>query len=479
MKNSLLLIILSLVYLNSSYAQKVIAISTNEIETERRVIFSGQSKSFIDWKKVDTTEYLDLQLWKKHSALTDKEPNWRRNLSERNLREMVGRVIQCSGDCRLVRGKGFNKLRFQSAILEGDDIVTYQDGYTWIFLMDGTLVRVSPNSSISFKEINIGQDEVFFQARVNYGNILWMSRQRQELLGNNSRETDTLFLPLDHYEANPISEKQTYNEDDLFSYFKDKKTTLKKYEWLNELIKKNNEMFLDKPSYAMIILPNGTIHGKQMTVETIVLTGSDSFIKRRGHVKQRMSNALNDEATFYYRGFENKKESEVPVDEWMVIDKKGRNFFSYMDYRKFSMGEYLTTNIPSILISRELLLQKYSQFVFQKLDADFLAENYGYRLWGSITKTEERDDDLAQRIRFLKEYTRRLETANIVVTDQFQKKLLERGESLENSQYSSQFYSKALGHYFSFKDEGRIVTSEGEVLNSTLKPYWKKIHGIR
>src|SRR5690606_11019760 len=135
-------------------------------------------------------------------ALKDLEPEWRRNLRQRGLAEDSGRSLECVGDCKLYRGDGAAQLRLRSRVIEGDELETGADSDAGLFLMDGSMVRVSPNTSVTFKAINISEKAVFHHARLNYGHALWISRQKEKFPENGLKETDALFLPLNFFGAN-------------------------------------------------------------------------------------------------------------------------------------------------------------------------------------------------------------------------------------------------------------------------------------
>ena len=69
---------------------------------------------------------------------------------DRNSHEIVGRFFQCVGRCRVDRGLNFFNPSFSTAIYEGDEVQTIGESFAWIFLLDGTMVRLSPESSINF-----------------------------------------------------------------------------------------------------------------------------------------------------------------------------------------------------------------------------------------------------------------------------------------------------------------------------------------
>ena len=181
------------------------------------------------------------------------------------------------------------------------------------------------------------------------------------------------------------------------------------------------------------------------------------------------------------RGFENSELTKVESDKWLVVDEKGRNVAEAIDNIYWlAMGEFVTKRIPSLMVARELLLTKYSEFAFrEKYDRNILASVDGYRLWGSIKSSSgEKKDDLELRLDFLKEYFRRIETTNLLVSSHFSERLKDRGETIKSMEYGNIFFIKALNKFYTYK-EYSDEKETGEIQNSTTKSLWKRMHGIK
>ncbi len=452
------------------------------IAQEKDPLFKGQKRSATKWGEVDLRTFFSLKDWKEQSDERDQVPEWETIVRERSNREIVGRFFQCVGTCRIDRGQSFFNPSFRSSIYEGDELQTIGDSYAWVFLFDGTMVRLSPESSMNFNELNIGVKENFLNVRVNAGNILWLSRNEAQFEENNLRETDVLFNPLALYEAQPIPDRKKYKEDDLIEIVEEKQTFLNQYKNLNNLIETNNKMTHGKPTYSFIVMPNMTLMGYNPSVEIVSLLGGKTYFKKRSPTLLGLKKETHEEDLFYQqRGFENKELTLVEADKWLMMDEKGRSMSASQENLDWlTAGEFVTKRIPSLMVARELMMQKYSEFAFrEKYDPKVLAQVDGYRLWGSLKSIEgEKKSDLEQRLDFLKEYFRRIETTNLLVSTHFSDRLKERGELLKSMEYGNYFFIKALDKYYSYED----YTDEketGEVLNSTTKLLWKRMHGIR
>jgi len=433
--------------------------------------------SLIQWDKIDSVDFLDYDLWLQDTNLRDKWPNWEKTIREKRQRETIGKVVHCVGDCKNYRGVGFYNTQFRSSILEGDEIHTSFDSYAWIFLFDGTMVRLSPSSSVTFREINFGLEETFIHARINSGNVLWLSRSESRYVTTNDRETDVIFFPLQFYAAMPISEKIDYDENSLINLIEESQTVKKQYERLNQLIDENNKKFKKRKTYSFLVSPNGTVEGRDINIEFISLIGNRSYIKSRGHEKLGLKDELKDSvATFSFRGFENKKTEILDADSWYEIDQRGRFINKFDREKKFSVGELMTKRIPTMLVARELLMNEYSGFTNFVDDAEKFAKIYSYRQWGIFSNKKS---DMSLRLAYLKEYTRRMETTTLLTSQRLREKMLARNEPTDDMQYSAKFFNLALVNYLRSKNSSAQVRSDREVLNSTTKKYWKIINDIK
>jgi hypothetical protein len=448
-----------------------------EIQAASEIYFKDQRRSLTRWESLKPDDWLNFEYWKKGSKLKDEVPKWETILQEKRLRELMGRVVQCYGDCRLFRGRGFNSTGYRSSIREGDELLTVGDSYAWIYLLDGTLVRVSPDTSVTFKEFNVGKSEFFIHIRVNSGNVVYMNRSRSTLKEVADRETDQIFLPLDFYEANPITRTVEVDEDDLFSLIDDTETKKMNVRRLNDLIKENNEKISEKKTFNFLVMPNGTLTGYDLNVEMIVLLGNRSYIKQRDSKWQGLEDQADEAGLFYFRGFENNQTFGMDVGNWQEIDVSGRSIRPAQKPETFSFSEILSKRPWSIMVARELMLKQYSYPFYNVTDPNELALDHGYRMWGELGP--EKKDDLQLRLNYLHEYTRRIETSNLLAANQFVKKVEKRGDDVKRFEYSNRFYKTAFNYYIRREENTSLDNSDRETLNSTTKPLWKRINGIR
>jgi len=442
-------------------------------------VFKDQKRSSTKWGEVNIDSFLSLKEWKDQSDERSQVPKWETIVRERSNREIMGHFFQCVGTCRIDRGESFFNPDYRAAIYEGDELQTFGESYAWIFLFDGTMIRLSPESSINFNEINIGVKENFLNVRVNAGNILWLSRNEALFEENNIRETDVLFLPQLVYEALPVPDRKNYIEDNLIEMLEEKQTVLNQYKNLNKLVTENNKQSQGKRTYAFITTPTVTLMGYSPSLEIVSLLGGKTYLKKRSLKFLGLKSDEAEEDIFsQMRGYENTELSAIESDKWLVVDEKGRSLIEAEEHLDWLiMGEFITKHIPSLMVGRELMFSTYSEFAFrEKYDPKALAENEGYRLWGLLKS--DKKDDLELRLDFLKEYFRRVETTNLLVSARFKERLGERGETIKSMEYGNYFFIKAINKYYSY-EEYSDDNETGEILNSTTKAIWKRMHGIK
>jgi hypothetical protein len=161
--------------------------------------YKNQNYSLIPWSELDPDNWLSIENLMKERSLKDSNPSWKTMLRDLSTSELVGKILQCRGSCHIYRGPKAVKVSHLSRILEGDEITTEKDSVAWIFLMDGTTVRLSPESSLTMMEINLGDGQTFFHARLNQGHLFWNSRIKENLTFDRDPETDVYICFIINY----------------------------------------------------------------------------------------------------------------------------------------------------------------------------------------------------------------------------------------------------------------------------------------
>ena len=387
----------------------------------------GQSKSRFDWERLKPDQFLNYVIWKKN--LEEKEGF--NPYLDKAYKEVMGKVISCVGKCYISRGFGRSQMNFLTTLRESDEIETGPDSYVWIFLMDGSLVRIAPYSSISLKEINVGKKEIFVQLRFNYGLFYFTNRSSKYVEVNDKYETDPLFLPLQLTGANEISLEKNSNP---LSILENKGGRELQKRRANEWISKNNVLAYRKKSFSYLVLPNVTIKGQGISAHMFVANGSKSFFK---------VSTDKTPAKHMLRGYKNKKQENIKNNIWWEVDAGGKTLVEKVDQKaSLRIIEILMKRLPSLFIAREMMFRKYSIPLFNiHLTSDKLAENFGYRLWGELDS--KKDTDLQKRMRFLDEYVRRTETTLL----QESANLYKKNAYFKKRNFNSEFYSLALKGY--------------------------------
>lgn len=395
----------------------------------------GQGYSIIPWKDMDPEAWLNIDLWISDRLIKDKTPDWQMRLrDERNL-ELVGKVLKCSGGCPVFHGSTRTNSQHLSRLVEGDEIRTEKNSSAWIYLMDGSLMRLSADTSISLQEINLSEKEAFYLVRLNRGHVFWHPRDNAVLKTDSSPETDAVSLPLMVREAN-----QEFFERQLFSSQKDAGHLAEmmdlemgavnaQYAKINELRQKNP---VTLRTSVMLVSPNATVFSKQVSFDMVHVNGGKSFFKRREMTE-------GEEISFGLRGYTNTEKTSLENDSWYEVDPTGRNALALTDAPgELQVSELLTRRIKSIELAREMWLEKYSLPVFATMnDSKKLAIDHGYTLWNG---------DAQKRFDFLAEYTRRIETTNLRSIENLLTKLEASGEKV-NRELSSDHYLAALNYY--------------------------------
>lgn len=457
-----------------------------KIEVVKKIEFKDQKASLTPWGKIDTDHFLSFKEWKFERDLKDQNPEWERVLRERKLEESMGKIYQCVGKCRVERGQSYFNGQHRSTIYEGDEIETSEDSYAWIFFLDGTMMRMAPKTSVRLNEINVGQKNDFLSVRVNYGSVLWLSRDENLYEEHNLRDTDSIFFPYAEYEAIPIEDKPILTDENLFLAMEETNTNLNYRKKLNYLINKNNLITKHKKTYAFIVLPNATLMGMIPSFDIVHLLKGKSYFNMRSQKileKKDKEIEVTTDAYVQLRGMDNKSLSSISEDSWYEVDPNGVTLTESSEAGLFSINEFITKRPTRILVGREIFLERYSKFVFtENKDSLKFAKDYGYRLWSEIDeKGVESKFDLTLRLEYLKEYFRRVETTNLKSGLVFDERQIERGNKVDKMEYGDYFYNKAMdAYYMAGKKNSEINSKEFfEDLNSTKKTLWKNMHGIR
>ena len=397
----------------------------------------GQNFSIIPWSGLDPEEWMNITTWVEERKIKDVTPDWKIRLREDAHKELMGKVLQCKGKCENYRGVEKARVQHLSRILEGDELHTDQDTVAWVFMMDGSLLRISPNSSVSFQEINITKTEFFFLMRLNQGHAFWHPRNKEELPVETGPETDSYSLPLMIREANQqyferkIFKKQNDREHLSEVMDLDDKAVEKQFASLAKMKTTHNSL-MTLGTRVMMVSPNATLIGKDVSFDFVYTPGGVAYFKKR-------QNTPGEEFSLGLRGYTNTNSLTISDPVWFEVEAAGRTFNpSESVPGTLQILELLTKRIKTFELARECWIRDFTLPILRDVgDAKKLAENQGYRLWG---------EDQDKRAAFLSEYTRRIETTHLRTLENLLNKLQANGEK-QNRELSEELYQKSLNSY--------------------------------
>lgn len=396
----------------------------------------GQKYSLIPWSTLEPEEWLGINQWLIERSVKDKSADWQMRLRDQMHHELIGKVLKCFGICKIYRGTNAANGQYLSRVLEGDEIVTEKDSSAWVYLMDGTLLRISSGSSVSLLEVNLGKKEVFFLLRLNQGHIYVHPRSKMKLALDEAPETDAASLPLMIREANQesferaIYQKQKDKDQLLELVTMDDQAIKNQFDKINEMRESSGE--ITQKTKLMVVAPNATLISCGISFDFLFVPGGKSYFKPR-------SDNDNQELSLYLRGYSNVDVQKITSKSWYEVSQDGRNFISLdSPSGDLQVTELITKRIKSLELAREIWFKNFSLPVFESIsNLKKLAVDHGYNLWG---------EESTKRVEFLLEYTRRIETTHLRSIDNLLERLEVNGDKA-NREISNSHYQASLNYY--------------------------------
>jgi hypothetical protein len=303
--------------------------------------------------------------------------------------------------------------------------------------MDGGLLRLSPQTSVSFEEINISSTQMVILARLNSGHVHWRPQLQSPEPLDDAPETDSFSLPLLVREANQEYYERQINRDltpelrlseivnlqTLASENQVKTINTLKVESV-EPLKLNRQLIMVSANLSLI--------SRDESFDLVYLTGGVSWFKKRTRESQGM-------LQLQLRGYLASELKLVEDLNWHEVEQNGRSFTTLADPKaELQILELLTKRIKTIELARQFWLKNFTLPILRKIsDPEFVARAYGYKIWG---------EDLAQRLNFLMEYTRRVETTNLTSVENLMLKQEEYGKK-PREELSFDIFQASLNHY--------------------------------
>jgi hypothetical protein len=378
-------------------------------------LHSGKlDREVTDWKNLKEDKWLDFHEWKKERALKDKTPNWKDIIRNRRNKEIVGRVLKCLGICSNYRGSEAATSSYMTVLREGDEFFTDENSYAWIIMTEGSILRLSPKTSLTFNEINLSKDTNFVLLRLNDGHVYWESRLKGKFEKINKPETDTGFYPLLVKAANrehfAIDDYQRLPDELKLRYLiKENPGHESQYQKINEFL---SETEVSRNTKLFLFTPNASILAENVNIHMMYTVNGKSYVNytKRPDGFTHTDSRLQNISTFL-RGHSNKIVGTLDEDIWYEADRTGTEIKISTNYPKtLDAIKAFTKRIPSILVAREIFLRKYSKYVLNEelINKNDMMTKFQYRLWNSNNTNE-----MEQRLQYISEYTRRVETTNL------------------------------------------------------------------
>lgn len=419
----------------------------------------GQTTSLIDWSE-DPDEATDIERWLVKTEIQSKTPDWLVRLRNARQMELVGKILSCSGKCEIVRGISTVKGQYLSRLLEGDELALSKNSTAWIYLIDGSLLRLAAKTTVTFGEINFSKNEVLLYLKLLEGHVHYRPRFKEEVPVDFGPQTDAHSLPLMLEVANEAYfERKIFQEQNSFGHlaeylFYDKHSKKHQFDFLNKLKIENNK----EPSLKttlMMVAPNMTVVSEEVSFDMMYLLGSKGYVKKKseGHFSLGL------------RGYARTEPYLINNDKWIGVTENGRGF-EFIDAinKELEILDLLSKRIVSFQTAQEVWYQEFTLPLIKNLhSAKDLAEKFGYFLW---------DQRLLERKLFLEEYSRRLETTHLQSLNNLIAKMGQRGEEIPQVP-TNVYYQKALDAYiWSLKNKSNLSQMQIRETNNLQYYVW-------
>lgn len=421
-----------------SHSEKDWDVDPSLVDSDK-IVFKNQKRELRDWSKLDSTSWMDLKVWKEERARKDREADWKEQLRNVQHTERIARLIKCIGVCLQYKSLDFYRVRRGSFLEEGDEFETLESSYAWLLMADGALVRVSPSTSIDFGEINFSKSESQAVLRLNTGHFYYEPRWNGKYAVEDKPETDQMFYPIMSKEANreffSIQEYRGLSTKDKLIYeVVENPGFLSQGERLNTLLEK--KLFRD--SKLLVYSENGHYVSKNSIVQYAHHVGGETIFQYKTDQENFVSDDKDKDffLKVYFRGYLNKNVVEVEPNTTYEMSMLGDKLLPReKEMTLFKVVRSLAKRVVTLRLQREYLLEEIFSFHFdKKLSAKDLAAKYGYRMWDVEQKFE-----LVDRMGFLNEYIRRLETSNLKIVQRLAKK---------DKVWDQTYYTDAIREHF-------------------------------
>lgn len=373
---------------------------------------------------------LDLDSWT--NRLRDLELGAQVDITRKDYfkkKLVVGKIIASVGDIRVSRegGKVVGDVKF---LYQGDVVETKISGSCWIVLLDGSIFRLSPESSVSISEIMFNSKKFHAFIRVNKGEVITLNRTNSDSFLDNGRFLDLSFLSI--FEASLVEKVLSYFGETLYT---NKKISFEKIVKLFRLYT-NDTRFENwglKASYSFynenmfVTLRDSLSH--------FFVDDSSSYIKVIPIFDSPEAGLSFTEVN--YSG----ETSELITNEWLKFNNGAPSKSNYMADKEYPIKMFMSNVVPFYLL-RENFMNNYSYYV-NNVNSFPTIKNF------SNFKGKNLDD----RKKFISSYFKKAETTFRGVKRSY---VSPKSKILSSAEYRDKFHKTGL----------RLVTLRGlNILN--------------
>jgi hypothetical protein len=395
----------------------------------------GQRRSLIKWENLDPDEWSDIQRWINERTLKDEIPDWKLRLRQGHQVQGLGRILHCQGECEVHRAHLKISPQYLSRIQEGDELRTGVNSSGWLFLFDGTLLRIGPKSSVTLQEISWSDKEVLHLIRLNQGHVFWHPRENGDHPKDFSPQTDAISLPIRLREAN-----QQWFERNVYQDQSDQLRQLEigslEEKAINLQIQKINQLRQLRSqnplpaSKVMMVAPNATIVAHNQSLDFLYYPGGRAFFRARSSGELKLS----------LRGYLDTDIHLVSEMNWFEVDPVGRQWKKIQNPEgKLEITELITRRIRTMELARELWINNYTIPIVNDLaNPQKMAQDHGILTWPGAQQLE--------RYNFLQEYTRRIETTQLRSLQNLLTKMGHEGDKF-SKELNDDHYQAAIKSY--------------------------------
>jgi len=337
---------------------------------------------------------------------------------------IIGQVAVVRGEAFILRGKGQFKVKKKSTFKPGDLIETKESGHLWLSLIDGTMIRLAPNSTYSLEFFEKSEKKVILYHRINNGNVHFISRLQKSVTPSSTIETDRIFYPF--FDVHEYSRLFSFSKERKFD---SKKMHKEKFNFLNFLIKVNEGFNRDIEVEHIINTPFLIFDALAINVEFLINWQGFDFVK---------FHEMDSKLKVFKKNI--SKLQDVAISKKKVWYEASMNKIEVSERSDLAWyGQFVTSDIPSIRIIAELFIQDQGESFFSKSN--------NKKLWRKYELSEKK---LALRKEFLIDYFNKQgasflnERAEFVTRERYDNR-----EILENYLFDYYQYSRYFNRLFS------------------------------